>query len=619
MDYFKLLQDEAFDELVQTAVPVANTDPFAALALLRLCLSKNTLFLVCEDKTFDILEQYVGIGNPFAQYVYARWLICTRPDEDAISHALPLLEKAYKAGIPDAGAALSMSWAYGDYGQVDRKKAQEYLEEALKCGAMLAYWYRIRALNGGNWFTEKDPEKALQLCNELIAKDEAAGFPPNGAWFALRGDALEQIKDRMAALPDWQKAVELGFVPAYFWVAYTIGHENGDDLLHAEEYYNKLEEGSDHFDTDSMYMLALYDLGAEEDLPEDPEERAEAIRLFIEAMEDTAELGSIFAMLDLAEIYHDGKYGIEKDMDKAWKYLEMAARQDDEDAYERMWAMVEDGDIKGDEETKDWLALKGARCGSELLTKEVVKAYKAGRLQAYTNEITEYYLPLYPNEEPSKAADEKVSVSVSTDERPPLQATGEALENYWKTCVQYCEQAEHILQEQDDPSPIAAMANEVIIYGKWLGQFEHMLGKAYAVTKRMAECIYEHPRLLLRLKEVEMEILDYIQAVEQHDLGIADDLREEIEELKANIRAADEGRWNDIKTGRMLKSDPVEWTAEYEAVIDEADHEAYAHLQNESRGMGFCFAYWHEKAAALARRGIEWRNPHILNPRVMFD
>ena len=164
MDYFKLLQDEAFDELVQTAVPVANTDPFAALALMNLCLSKNTLFLICEDKTFDILDQYIEIGNPFAQYVYGRWLSCTRPDEEAISHALPLLEKAYEAGIPDAGAALSMSWAYGDYGQVDRKKAQELLEEALKCGATLAYWYQIRALNGGNWFTEKDPEQALKLC-----------------------------------------------------------------------------------------------------------------------------------------------------------------------------------------------------------------------------------------------------------------------------------------------------------------------------------------------------------------------------------------------------------------------------------------------------------------------
>ena len=69
----------------------------------------------------------------------------------------------------------------------------------------------------------------------------------------------------------------------------------------------------------------------------------------------------------------------------------------------------------------------------------------------------------------------------------------------------------------------------------------------------------------------------------------------------------------------MLKSDPVEWTAEYEAVIDEADHEAYQHLKDSPRGMGFCFGYWAEKRNALARRGIEWKSPNILNPRVMFD
>ena len=64
-----------------------------------------------------------------------------------------------------------------------------------------------------------------------------------------------------------------------------------------------------------------------------------------------------------------------------------------------------------------------------------------------------------------------------------------------------------------------------------------MLSKAYAVTKRMAACIHDNTRLLLEIKEVEMEILDYIQAVQQHELGIADDLRTEIAELRAKIQA----------------------------------------------------------------------------------
>lgn len=241
MDYLKLLQNEAYDELAQAAIPIAPTNPQAAEALLRMCSPENNLFQIRENKTLNLIKRYAKIGNPYAQYVYARWLLGARPSEDAVSQALPLMEKASNAGISDAGEALKMLRADGDSGQ-----------------------------------------------------------------------------------------------------------------------------------------------GAEE----------------------------------------------------------------------------------------------------------------------------------------------------------PLKATDEALENYWKTCVQYCEQAEQILQAQADPAPIEAMANEVIRYGKWLGQFEHMLSKAYAVTKRMAACIHDNPRLLLEIKEVEMEILDYIQAVQQHELGIADDLRKEIAELRAKIQAA---------------------------------------------------------------------------------
>ena len=41
--------------------------------------------------------------------------------------------------------------------------------------------------------------------------------------------------------------------------------------------------------------------------------------------------------------------------------------------------------------------------------------------------------------------------------------------------------------------------------------------------------------------------------------------------------------------------------------------------RNAPRGMGFCFLYWSSKAAVLARRGIFWKSPHEMNPRVMFD
>ena len=75
--------------------------------------------------------------------------------------------------------------------------------------------------------------------------------------------------------------------------------------------------------------------------------------------------------------------------------------------------------------------------------------------------------------------------------------------------------------------------------------------------------------------------------------------------------------WNGL--GGMLKVDPIQATPEWEEVIYEVEKEVDEELKDEPRGMGFCFGYWSAKRAALARRGIEWRSPSSMNPRVMFD
>ena len=75
--------------------------------------------------------------------------------------------------------------------------------------------------------------------------------------------------------------------------------------------------------------------------------------------------------------------------------------------------------------------------------------------------------------------------------------------------------------------------------------------------------------------------------------------------------------WNGL--GGMLKVDPVQATPEWENVIYDVEKEVDEELEDEPRGMGFCHSYWSAKRAALARRGIEWRSPSAMNPRVMFD
>lgn len=187
----------------------------------------------------------------------------------------------------------------------------------------------------------------------------------------------------------------------------------------------------------------------------------------------------------------------------------------------------------------------------------------------------------------------------------------------------YCKEAKKLLQDQQDPSPIAGWAREIIEYGKRVLAQEELdeqtLVDAYTVLAEIADNVYEHPRLMLQMKQLAYDMVVRGEAMTGETYKVKDGIQKEIDQLKANIQAADEGRWDDIHDGHYLKSDPIEWTSIYEAVIDEADQEAFEHLLDCPRGMGFCFAYWAEKEAVLARRGIEWRSPSIMNPGVMFD
>lgn len=68
-----------------------------------------------------------------------------------------------------------------------------------------------------------------------------------------------------------------------------------------------------------------------------------------------------------------------------------------------------------------------------------------------------------------------------------------------------------------------------------------------------------------------------------------------------------------------LKFDPVERTREWEDCIYDVELKCDRILEGEPRGMGFCFSYWSTKKAVLAKHGIRWNSPAVMNPRVMFD
>ncbi len=167
----------------------------------------------------------------------------------------------------------------------------------------------------------------------------------------------------------------------------------------------------------------------------------------------------------------------------------------------------------------------------------------------------------------------------------------------------------------------ASLAREFLRYARPLEGYDHTLNQLYDAVTRMIDTIYEHPRLKSELLKFKLQIVQRIECMNDMELDESEDLKIEIEEIDKNIALADKGFLDKIVVRHShLKSDPVEWTARWEEVIDEVDKKVDEILSDHPRGMGFCFAFWSTRMEVLKSDfDIDWASPSLMNPRVCFD
>lgn len=129
---------------------------------------------------------------------------------------------------------------------------------------------------------------------------------------------------------------------------------------------------------------------------------------------------------------------------------------------------------------------------------------------------------------------------------------------------------------------------------------------------RMVEYVEDRytPRLCIAIREYAADLFG-----EDGD----EDNEEALEQLRDYINL--EMPMDDycLKHSRMLRFDPVERTEEWENVIYDVMKECDRRLEGESPRMGFCFSHWSTMRTVLEEYGISWRDPHLMNPGVMFD
>lgn len=135
---------------------------------------------------------------------------------------------------------------------------------------------------------------------------------------------------------------------------------------------------------------------------------------------------------------------------------------------------------------------------------------------------------------------------------------------------------------------------------------------------------YDTPRFAIEIRKKIRELLPLVTSEDleeyDHPLSLEENERE-LQKLTEyidteNISMED---WQK-RYGVHLKSDPLERQPEWEELYYEVEKEVESAIPEDfPRGMGFCHMYWHTKQNVLARKGIQWRSPSEMNPRVLFD
>ncbi len=426
MNYLQMLYDGQYDQIVSATLPVLATDKQAELAFLRLFMEKGPVRLLDFDSTIDPLIQEAEKGNRYAQYAYARWQSIVRGGEESLWISYRNMQAAADQGLPDAIAGLAMVYEYGDIGTVDWEKADALLTKALSMGSELAKKYQLQELCFGKHYREAQVEKAVELADQYIAQDEAAGIAVNGYWYYYRATAKERRVGRTRVMDDYRKALEAGILAAY--TDLIVGSGYGDEidaLVMTKEYDHYMQQGlqrlsSGAFFLDAAREMRCYDTYKALYNKEDGIERHKlrynmmqsSHELIHSLFSQAAELCDVSAWEQLGDMYYDGSYGFEQSYEKAFAAYSRGVIYDSAECAEKLWKMMHDHLIDRDLDYVDSIALEGARFGSKRLLAETVIAHQEGRLTEYHDEISKYYEPVFDAPEFSLDSDEEWAATI---------------------------------------------------------------------------------------------------------------------------------------------------------------------------------------------------------------
>lgn len=626
-----------FDTLEAFRLCSAHADePLCRRYLLRLLRRQCDVAQLSHQmgaEAIDAVEEIrraAEAGDPLMQYALARYhdSLQPQPDSDKIAHRY--YARATEGGIADARAQLALCYRDGDFGEADMERYRAELQRAIDEGSTKGRLIKIIGQIYGSRGTERNLHEAMTSLQSLINELEAG--ETDGQLYCLMGEALRESGDKEAAVQHFERAIALGDREAFFHLAYTTCLNDEGEVADRERFLSIMEKAREAKASEG-YMAYSLTLTPEEFDSMDSTEQQRIHDILQHHLPLAAEMGENVAAFYLGLYYDEGDMGFTADAKEAWRWYSRGADLRQTDCMRAIADKIlthsapegwDEGRCECPEGTEERLHEEYA-CGYECLyhalllgdeeaLDDVIGGYQLGYLRQHSEAIEQRYLPRWQERRDEALCDD-------CDDEPWERETEEDdwtadpdIDTRLATCQQCLGRATELRDER--PWEIATLAE------KFIKNASSLLEEAAPVPRElriwcseMNEILCDHPRLKLRMTELEIELADHDG--ESPELIL--DLENDAEWLRHNIALADAGRLNEIVGHGYLRHDPVEWTARWEEVIDQADRRAYATLDDMPRGMGFCFAFWSARRSALLHYGIEWRSPNIMNPKVHFD
>lgn len=615
------LREYKYEEAFWAAAENVATDTDSQKLFLSIVMTKWQIVHLQDD--IEKIRELADQGNPYMQCAFARLHDFLHLSEDSLSYCIKYYSSALEGEIADAGACLAWLYGSGAFGEKDLKTYRTMIGNALDAESMKAFQLRLKDLTNGSNGTEKDPRLACDMIREYLTTHTStdADAPNIGYLYSLLGDAEFASGNRDEAISCYQKAAGLYQGSAYYDLALMSCMDDSMNIVDSERFEELMEQAQDAGDPRG-YLQYMYVLSDDTFNALDEERKSQITEIVYNSLTVSVQLGEPLAAYLLGNIYEEGKYGFRQDYAEAFSFYARGATMFEGDCFLQMANMILVDHTAPEQYGEEFgyeCAYRSMLFGSDTLD-FVIEAYKEGHLIDHAAAIEKYYLPEYEQKYPQ--AEDEPDDDIIDD----IQTYDLGDDEKINLCEELTEKAEMFSQERDCPWNVTAQIKKYVELAEGLKNNPLFAGTLYDTNSRMLDLISGHPRLNRQLLNIHLCTLQTIGAQPDTPSEIRKQTAEEIAETENEIEfltrcitLAAKGRFNEIPQRGHLKKDPIEWISRWEEVIDEADRKAYRRLAGMPRGMGWCFAFWAERAAALREFGIEWRSPSLMNPGVMFD